>query len=39
VNEDLLRRIERLLEENRVLSNQIQKRILFTDHERHTLAA
>jgi hypothetical protein len=38
VNEDLLRRIEYLLEENRVLRNQIQKRILLTDHERRTLA-
>ena len=28
VNEDLLRRIEYLLEENRVLRNQIDKRIL-----------
>jgi hypothetical protein len=31
VNEDLLRRIEYLLEENRVLRNQIDKRILLTD--------
>jgi putative transposase len=38
VNEDLLRRIEYLLEENRVLRNQIQQRILLTDHERRTLA-
>ena len=38
VNEDLLRRIEYLLEENRVLRNQIDKRILLTDHERRTLA-
>ncbi|HEX7531100.1 MAG TPA: helix-turn-helix domain-containing protein, partial [Pyrinomonadaceae bacterium] len=38
VNEDLLRRIEYLLEENCVLRNQIQKRILLTDHERRTLA-
>jgi transposase InsO family protein len=38
VNEDLLRRIECLLEENRVLRNQIQKRILLTDSERCTLA-
>ena len=38
VNEDLLRRIEYLLEENRVLHNQISKRILLTDHERRTLA-
>ena len=37
VNEDLLCRIEYLLEENCVLRNQIQKRILLTDHERHTL--
>jgi transposase InsO family protein len=38
VNEDLLCRIEYLLEENRVLRNQLQKRILLTDHERRTLA-
>jgi putative transposase len=38
VNEDLLRRIEYLLEDNRVLRNQIDKRILLTDHERRTLA-
>ena len=38
VDENLLRRIEYLLEENRVLRNQIQKRILLTDHERRTLA-
>ena len=38
VNEDLLRRIEYLLEENRVLRHQIQKRILLTDQERRTLA-
>ena len=38
VNEELLCRIEYLLEENRVLRNQIQKRILLTDHERRTLA-
>jgi hypothetical protein len=38
VNEDLLCRIEYLLEENRVLRHQIQKRILLTDHERRTLA-
>jgi len=38
VNEDLLRRIEYLLEENRVLRNQIQSRVLLTDHERRTLA-
>jgi len=38
VNEDLLRRIEYLLEENRVLRNQIDKRILLTDSERRTLA-
>ncbi len=35
MNEDLLRRIEYLLEENRVLRNQIQKRILLTDHEHY----
>ena len=38
VNEDLLRRIEYLQEENRVLHNQIDKRILLTDQERRTLA-
>ena len=38
VNEDLLRRIEYLLEENRVLRNQLEKRILLTDHECRTLA-
>ena len=38
VSEDLLRRIEYLPEENRVLRNQIQKRILLTDRERRTLA-
>ena len=38
VNEDLLRRIEYLLEENRVLRHQIDKRLLLTDHERRTLA-
>src|ERR1039457_2349082 len=38
VNEDLLRRIEYLLEENRVLRHQIDKRILLTDSERRTLA-
>jgi putative transposase len=31
VNEDLLRRIEYLLEENRILRHQIDKRILLTD--------
>jgi len=38
VNEDLLRRVEYLLEENRVLRHQIDKRILLTDRERCTLA-
>jgi len=38
VSEDLLRRIEYLLEENRVLRNQTQSRVLLTDHERRTLA-
>ncbi len=38
VNEGLLRKIEYLLEENRVLRNQIDKRILLTDSERYTLA-
>jgi putative transposase len=38
VNEDLIRRIEYLLEENRVLRNQIDSRILLSDHDRRTLA-
>jgi hypothetical protein len=38
VNEDLLRRIEYLLEENRVLRQQIDKRILLNDSQRYTLA-
>jgi len=38
VNEDLLRRIEYLLDENRVLRNQIDSRILLTDNERGILA-
>jgi hypothetical protein len=38
VNEDLLRRIEYLLEENLVLRNQMQQRLLLTDYERRTLA-
>ena len=38
VNEDLLHRIEYLLEENRVLHNQIDSRILLTDNERDILA-
>jgi putative transposase len=38
VNEDLFRRIEYLLEENRVLRNQLHKRIQLTDSERRTLA-
>ena len=38
VNEELLRRIEYLLEENRVLRNQIDRRILLTDPERRILA-
>jgi len=38
VNEDLLRRIEYLLEENRVLRNQLDKRLRLKDHERRTLA-
>src|ERR1017187_6183361 len=38
VNEDLLRRIEYLLEESRVLRNQIDCRILLTDNERGILA-
>ena len=38
VNQDLLRRIEYLLEENRVLRHQIQRRLQLTDNERRTLA-
>ncbi len=38
VNENLLRRIEYLLEENRILRNQIQGRIELTDAERRNLA-
>ena len=38
VNEELLRRIEYLLEENRVLRNQIDRRILLADPERRVLA-
>jgi putative transposase len=41
VNEDLLRRIEYLLEENRVLRHQIENRILLTapvPHHRALLA-
>jgi len=38
VNEDLLRRIDYLLEENRVLRNQLDKRLHLTDPERRTLA-
>ena len=34
VNESLLLRMEYLIEENRVLRNQIEKRILLTDAER-----
>jgi len=37
VNEDLLRRIEHLLEENRILRDQIDCRILPTDNERCAL--
>ncbi|MGA2605727.1 MAG: hypothetical protein ABSG14_16030 [Verrucomicrobiia bacterium] len=37
VNEDLLRRIEPLLEENRILRDQIDCRILPTDNERCAL--
>jgi hypothetical protein len=37
-NEDLWRRIDYLVEENRVLRNQIDKRVLLTDCERRTLA-
>jgi hypothetical protein len=37
VTEDLLRRIECLLEANRVLRHQIDMRILLTDPERRTL--
>jgi len=38
VNEDLLRRIECFLEENRVLRNQLDKRLRLTDSERRMLA-
>ena len=38
VEESLLLKIEYLIEENRVLRNQIQKRILLTDSERRILA-
>ena len=38
VNEELLLRIEYLLEENRVLRNQLHKRIRLTDPERRVLA-
>jgi hypothetical protein len=38
IEESLLLRIEYLIEENRVLRNQIEKRILLTDAERRTLA-
>jgi len=38
VNESLLTRVEYLIEENRVLRNQIGKRILLTDAERRILA-
>ena len=38
IEESLLLRIEYLIEENRVLRNQIETRILLTDAERRTLA-
>jgi len=38
VEESLLLRIEYLIEENRILRNQIEKRILLTDPERIVLA-
>jgi hypothetical protein len=38
IEESLLRKVEYLIEENRVLRNQIQKRILLTDAERSVLA-
>ena len=38
IEESLLLRIEYLLEENRVLRNQLQKRIRLTDPERQVLA-
>ncbi len=38
IEESLLRKVEYLNEENRVLRNQIQKRILLTDAERRNLA-
>jgi len=38
VDEELLRRIEYLLEENHVLRNQLNKRLRLSDRERRTLA-
>jgi len=38
IEESLLLRIEYLIEENRVLRNQVQKRVLLTDGERRILA-
>ena len=38
IEESLLLRIEYLLEENRILRNQLQKRIRLTDPERRVLA-
>jgi hypothetical protein len=38
IDEQLLARIEYLIEENRILRNQISKRILLTDAERTILA-
>ena len=38
IEQSLLHRIEYLLEENRILRNQIEKRILLTDSERKILA-
>ena len=37
VNEDLLRKIEYLIEENHILRHQLQRRILLTGLERHTI--
>ncbi len=38
IEESLLQRIEYLIEENRILRNQIEKRILLTNSERKILA-
>jgi len=38
IEESLLARVEYLIEENRVLRNQLQQRVRLTDAERRTLA-